>query len=109
LIQNKANLEKEEDTLARMLEADPLESPKLISAQIDRVVLERGEMERTNSRMTLDMRQVLTRSQWMQLQSVLPTPVAVTVEPVRQRSQIRVAPVPPVTPPAPAPRPPQPR
>jgi hypothetical protein len=75
LIQNKADLEKEEATLARMLEADPLESPKLISAQIDRVVLERGGMERTNSRMTLDMRQVLTRQQWMQLQSVLPTPV----------------------------------
>ena len=69
LVQNKALLEREESTLARMLEAEPMESMKAVTSQIDRVVQSRGEMERTNSKMTLDMRQVLTRSQWIQLQA----------------------------------------
>ena len=93
LIQNKADLEKEEGTLARMLESDPLESSKTISAQIDRVVQTRADMERTNSLMTLEMRQVLTRTQWMELQSAMPQQLI--IQPAPQRPlQLRVAPRP---------------
>jgi Spy/CpxP family protein refolding chaperone len=86
LIQKKTDLEKEEGSLARMLESEPLEHTKFISAQIDRVIQARGEMERTNSTMTLEMRQVLTLLQWMQLQNsapqlVLPTGVVVIPQP----------------------------
>jgi Spy/CpxP family protein refolding chaperone len=86
LIQKKTDLEKEESSLARMLESEPLEHTKFISAQIDRVIQARGEMEKTNSTMTLEMRQVLTRSQWLQLQNsapqlVLPTGAVVIPQP----------------------------
>src|SRR6185295_3473657 len=47
LVQNKADLEKEEATLNRMLEAEPMEPVKTISAQIERVVQTRADMERT--------------------------------------------------------------
>jgi len=93
LIQNKADLEKEEGTLARMLESEPLESAKTISAQIDRVVQTRADMERTNSLMTLEMRQVLTRTQWMELQSAVPQQLI--IQPAPQRPlQLQVAPRP---------------
>src|SRR5206468_3646112 len=68
IVQNTADLAKEEAALARMLEADPLEPAKAVTAQIDRVIQARGELERTNSKMTLEMRQSLTRAQWVQLQ-----------------------------------------
>lgn len=61
-------LEKEEAKLARFLEAEPLDR-NAVHTQIDRVVQARGEMERANSAMTLEMRESLTRAQWMQLQS----------------------------------------
>ena len=80
LAQNKADLEREESTLARMLETEPIESTKAVTSQIERVIQSRGEMERTNSKMTLEMRQVLTRSQWVQLQTEtqpVPTPTPV--------------------------------
>jgi hypothetical protein len=69
LVQNKADLEREEAALARMLEAEPMDSAKAVTSQIDRVVQARAEMERTNSRMTLEIRQNLTRAQWVQLQA----------------------------------------
>jgi len=92
LVQTKDELEKQEAALARMLEADPMESTKAISAQIDRVIQARGNMERTNSGMTLEMRQILTRAQWVQLQMELPQGATglVTVQPPRRA--VRVAP-----------------
>lgn len=72
ILQNKTSLEKEETVLAQMLDAEPLESSRVISAEIDKVIQARGEMEKTTSTMTLEMRQVLTRSQWEQLQRLLP-------------------------------------
>jgi hypothetical protein len=68
LVAGKADLDREEASLARMLEAEAIE-PAKVSSQIDRVVQARAEMERTNSRMTLEMRQKLTRAQWIQLQA----------------------------------------
>jgi len=60
-------LEKEEAQLARLLEADPVDRNAVLT-QIDRVVQARGEMERVNAGMTMEMREILTRAQWMQLQ-----------------------------------------
>jgi Spy/CpxP family protein refolding chaperone len=72
ILQNKTDLEREETVLAQMLDAEPLEASAAISAEIDKVIQARGEMEKTTSTMTLEMRQVLTRSQWAQLQTMLP-------------------------------------
>ena len=41
---------------------------------IERVIQARGELERTNSKMTLEMRQNLTRAQWLQLQMEIQQP-----------------------------------
>jgi TonB family protein len=60
-------LNKEEAQLAKLLEADPLDR-NAVFAQIDRVTQARSELERANSVMTMEMREVLTRAQWMQLQ-----------------------------------------
>jgi TonB family protein len=60
-------LNKEEAQLSKLLEADPLDR-NAIFAQIDRVTQARSELERSNSVMTMEMREVLTRAQWMQLQ-----------------------------------------
>jgi len=69
LARNRADLEREEATLARMMEAETLEPSKVVSAQIDRVVRARGELEKTNSRVTLEIREILTHAQWLQLQT----------------------------------------
>jgi Spy/CpxP family protein refolding chaperone len=71
LAQNKADLEREEAALARMLDAEVLEA-RVITAQSERVVAARAELERTNSKLTLEMRETLTRSQWAQLQQLQP-------------------------------------
>jgi Spy/CpxP family protein refolding chaperone len=62
-------LERAEAQLARFLEADPIDRAAVI-AQISGVVQARGEMEKTNALMTLEMREALTRPQWLQLQSL---------------------------------------
>ncbi len=65
---NTELLEKEEAQLARLLEAQPLDRNAVLG-QIDRVIQARAEVERENSAMTLEMREHLTRDQWMRLQS----------------------------------------
>jgi hypothetical protein len=70
LAQNKADLEREETALARMLDAEVLET-RVITAQSERVVAARAELDRTNSKLTLEMREILSRSQWAQLQQGL--------------------------------------
>lgn len=59
-------INKEEAQLAKLLEAEPLDRNAVL-AQIDRVVQARSELERTNAAMTLEMREALTRAQWMQV------------------------------------------
>ena len=59
-------LQKEEAQLAKLLETDPLDRNAILG-EIDRVIQARAELERTNSAMTLEMREALTLAQWMQL------------------------------------------
>jgi Spy/CpxP family protein refolding chaperone len=68
LVSSKEALEKEELQLSKLLEAESLDRPAIVG-QINRVIQARAEMERTNATMTLEMRQQLTRAQWMQLQA----------------------------------------
>ena len=63
---NRTLLEKEEAQLTRLLEAEPLDRYAALS-QTYRVIQARGDMERTNALMTLEMREVLTRAQWLQV------------------------------------------
>ena len=63
---NQKALEKEEAQLGRLLDAEKVDRGAVLS-QIDRVTQARSELERTNSVMTLEMREVLTRTQWSQL------------------------------------------
>jgi hypothetical protein len=66
IISTTEALEKEEAQLKQLLEAESLDRNAVFS-QIDRVISARGEMERENAAMTLEMREVLTRAQWVQL------------------------------------------
>src|SRR5262245_8078328 len=59
-------LEKEEAQLTRLLEAETLDRNAMFT-QIDRVIQARSEMERANAAMMFEMRQQLTRAQWLQL------------------------------------------
>ena len=61
-----ALLQKEETQLTRLLDSDPIDR-NAVFTQIERVIQARGDLERTNSVMTLEMREYLTRDQWMQL------------------------------------------
>jgi len=78
LISNRNALEKEEAQLTQMLNTERLDR-NAVSAQILRVVNARGEMERTNAAMTLEMREQLTMAQWTQLQSLPPSTLSLTV------------------------------
>lgn len=71
LVTTKDLLEKEEAQLAKLLEADPLDRTASI-AQIYKSIQARGEMEKVNGLMTFEMREVLTRAQWTQLQTQQP-------------------------------------
>jgi len=66
LTTNTEQLTKEEAQLRKLLEADSIDRSAILT-QIDRVIQARGELERANSAMTLEMREVLTKTQWMQL------------------------------------------
>jgi Spy/CpxP family protein refolding chaperone len=66
LTANTEQLTKEERQLATLLQADTIDRNAVL-AQIDRVVQARGELERTNAAMTLEMREALTRAQWVQV------------------------------------------
>jgi hypothetical protein len=68
LTTSKDALEKEEAQLNTLLAADSLEHGGIVT-QINRVVQARSDMERANSLMTLEMREVLTKTQWTQLQA----------------------------------------
>lgn len=63
---NKAALEKEEAQLAQLLNAEPFDRNAAL-AQSNRVIQARSDLERENALMTLEMRERLTRAQWMQL------------------------------------------
>ena len=68
LTTTKDQLEKEEAQLDKLLAVDTLDHAGIVT-QINRVVQARSDMERANSLMTLEMREVLTKAQWTQLQA----------------------------------------
>jgi Spy/CpxP family protein refolding chaperone len=68
IVSSTQSLNKEEAQLGKLLDGDSIDR-NAVYTQIDRVVHARGEMERENSAMTLEMREALTRAQWTQLQS----------------------------------------
>src|SRR5262245_41194345 len=78
LVSNRNTLEKEETQLTQLLNTERLDR-NTVSAQIQRVVNARGEMERTNAAMMLEMREQLTMAQWTQLQALPPAVLSVTV------------------------------
>jgi len=68
LIDLRANLEKAEVELGPMMKADTPDQ-RAITAQIDKVVSARAELEKANALFLLDIRMKLTPDQWKQLQA----------------------------------------
>ena len=68
LIDVKAALDKEEAILEPLIQADRLDENK-VALQLDKVADARAELEKTNARMLLGIRQVLTTEQWTKLNS----------------------------------------
>jgi periplasmic protein CpxP/Spy len=71
LIDLSADLQKQEAILEPLLSADRPDETKILS-QIDRIALARAELEKSNARMLLGMRSVLTQDQWKRLQAEIP-------------------------------------
>jgi len=69
IISNSGVLEKEEQQLARLLEAESIDH-NAVQNQTNRVIQARSEVERETAAMTLEMREQLTRAQWVKLQAV---------------------------------------
>jgi hypothetical protein len=62
-----ANLQKEETILEPLMEAERMDEARIL-AQVDRVALARAELEKSNARMLLGIRQAMTADQWGRLQ-----------------------------------------
>jgi len=78
IVSSTEQLEKDEAQLAKLLEADSIDRNAVLT-QIDRVILARGEMERANSAMTLEMRETMSRAQWIQLPKMMTGMYAIRV------------------------------
>ena len=72
LIDLNANLQKQELILEPLVSADQPEESKIL-AQIDKVVQARAELEKSNARMLLGVRRVLSQEQWQKLKADAPT------------------------------------
>jgi periplasmic protein CpxP/Spy len=68
LVDLRANLQKAELAMEPLMSADP-PNDAAITAQIDKVVQARGELEKANSRFLLAIRDKLTTDQWKQIQA----------------------------------------
>jgi len=66
LVVENDELRKEELVMEPLVSAAPLDEAK-ITAQIDRVAEARAELEKTNGRMLLGIRRLLTPDQWVKL------------------------------------------
>ena len=73
LIDQVAAVQKQEVLLEPMLSADRPDETQVL-AQIDKVAAARAELEKSNARMLLGIRQVLSAEQWKQLKSEMPPP-----------------------------------
>jgi protein CpxP len=71
LIDSNASLRKEETIMDPLIEAEEPDEAKIV-AQIDRVVKARAELEKTNARMLLGIRRLLTPEQWNTLKAEAP-------------------------------------
>ena len=67
LIDLKANVERQELLLHPMLDANPPDTSKVL-AQIDKLAQARADLEKSNAKMLLGIRTVLTPDQWTKLQ-----------------------------------------
>jgi Spy/CpxP family protein refolding chaperone len=68
LIDLHASLEKEQLLLGPLMDTSPLDQPKAL-AQIDKIADTRASLEKTNAKMLLSIRGVLTPEQWTKLQA----------------------------------------
>jgi Spy/CpxP family protein refolding chaperone len=68
LIHLHASLQEEQLMLGPLLDATPFEESKAV-AQIDKIADTRADLEKTNAKMLLDIRSVLTADQWTKLRS----------------------------------------
>lgn len=66
LIDARANVEKQEVLLEPLLSANPVNTVRA-SAQIDKVANARADLEKSNAKMLLGIRGVLTADQWTKL------------------------------------------
>jgi Spy/CpxP family protein refolding chaperone len=66
LIHLHASLQEEQLMLGPLLDATPFDEAKAL-AQIDKIADTRAELEKTNARMLLNIRGVLTADQWTKL------------------------------------------
>lgn len=71
LIDLNAALQREEAIMEPLVEAEQPDETKIV-AQIDRVAQSRAELEKSNARMLLGIRRVLTPEQWKKLQTDRP-------------------------------------
>jgi protein CpxP len=69
LIDQHASLQKEETALEPLMNADTPDETRIL-AQIDKVAQARAELEKSNARMLLAVRQVLTAEQWSRLKAM---------------------------------------
>ena len=75
LIDLTATLEKEQVTMEPLLAADHPDEAKIL-VQIDRIAQARAELEKSNARMLLGFRNVLSQDQWVRLKAEKPAPPA---------------------------------
>jgi Spy/CpxP family protein refolding chaperone len=68
LIHLHASLQEEQLMLGPLLDATPFEEAKAV-AQIDKIADTRADLEKTNAKMLLDIRSVLSADQWTKLRS----------------------------------------
>lgn len=73
LIDQHAAVEKEEAILEPLVSSDQPDEGRILS-QIDKVAQSRAELEKTNARMLLGLRRVLTPAQWHTLRTMEPGP-----------------------------------
>jgi protein CpxP len=71
LIDLQAALEKEEVMMEGLMKAPQLDDSKILPA-IDRIAQARAELEKTDARMMIAMRHVLTPEQWQKLNDARP-------------------------------------
>ena len=68
LIDLRATLEKQELTLQPLVDAERPDEAQ-VTAQIDKVAQARADLEKSNAKMLLAIRRILTVEQWKQLQA----------------------------------------